>query len=51
MGHIGGSGHDPKVLGSSLTLGSLHSGEPASPTSSAILLACVFALSHSLSVK
>ena len=43
------SGHDPRVLGLSDTLGSLLSGEPASPSPSAPPPACV--LSHPLSNK
>ena len=43
------SGHDPRVLGLSDTLGSLLSGEPASPSPSATPPAC--ALSFSVCVK
>ena len=39
-----GSGHDFRVLGSSSTLGSLLSGQPASLSSSAITLVCALSL-------
>lgn len=54
-GHLGGSagwasafcsGYDPNVLGWSLTLGSLLSGESASP--SALIPACALSFSFSL---
>ena len=35
--HLLGSGHDPRVLGSSPTLGSLLNGQPASPSSPSVL--------------
>ena len=38
--------YDPGVLGSSLTLGSLLSGEPVSPSSSAAPPACALSLSE-----
>ena len=44
MGHLGGSvgsGHDPGVLEWSTALGSLLSGEPASPSPSLAPPACV----------
>ena len=41
-----GSGHDPSVLGSSPTSGSLLSGDPASPSLTASLPTCDLCLSN-----
>ena len=46
MGHLGGSGHDLRVLGSSPTSGSLLSEESAFPSSSDVAPACVLSLSN-----
>ena len=44
-GSVFGSGHDPRVLGSSPELGSLLSRESASPSLSACSSTCLFSLS------